>query len=156
MKLLCDQMLGSLAKWLRILGFDTFYANAEITDEKLLEIAKNENRNIISRDKVLIQNGKKHGLKVIEINSTDLDEQLNKVFENVDIDMDRILSRCTICNTILKYIEKNKVNGKVPKKVFENNDRFWFCPKCKKYYWTGSHYDKISEKINEITKRMEK
>jgi uncharacterized protein with PIN domain len=38
MKLLCDQMLGTLAKWLRIMGFDTFYANAETSDEDLLKI----------------------------------------------------------------------------------------------------------------------
>ena len=41
MKFLCDRMLGTLAKWLRIYGFDTFYANSETDDAKLLEISKN-------------------------------------------------------------------------------------------------------------------
>jgi len=54
MKILCDQMLGTLAKWLRIMGFDTFYANAEMSDEDLLNIAKGENRTIFTRDKELI------------------------------------------------------------------------------------------------------
>ena len=54
MKFLCDQMLGTLAKWLRLLGFDTFYANDEIKDDILLLIAKKENRAIITRDKELI------------------------------------------------------------------------------------------------------
>ena len=72
-------MLGSLAKWLRILGFDTFYANAEITDRDLLKIAKDENRIIISRDKELIFMGKRENLDVIEIKNIDLDEQLNQV-----------------------------------------------------------------------------
>ena len=153
MKLLCDQMLGSLAKWLRILGFDTFYANAEISDDELLDIAKNENRTIISRDKELILRGKKENLNVIKIKNTDLDEQLNKILEYIKINEKLVLSRCSLCNTILDTIEKSKVEGKVPRKVFDNNDEFWFCNKCKKFYWTGSHYNKILEKINNITKR---
>jgi len=56
MKFLCDQMLGTLAKWLRIYGFDTFYANYKISDEELIKISKDEKRVLISRDKELIQN----------------------------------------------------------------------------------------------------
>ena len=145
-------MLGSLAKWLRILGFDTFYANAEITDRDLLKIAKDENRIIISRDKELIFMGKRENLDVIEIKNIDLDEQLNQVLKHINIDENLILSRCNLCNTVLNQIEKDKVEGKVPKKIFDNNDKFWFCSKCNKFYWLGSHYDKITSKINEITK----
>ena len=152
MKLLCDQMLGSLAKWLRILGFDTFYANKEITDEELLNIAKIENRTIVSRDKELILRGKKQNINVIEIKNTDLDDQLKLVLNLIKIDEKLVLSRCTLCNKILEKIEKSKVEGKVPRKVFDNNDEFWFCNKCKKFYWMGSHYEKITDKIDEITK----
>lgn len=153
MKLLCDQMLGTLAKWLRVLGFDTFYANNTTTDEGLIHIAKNEKRTIISRDKELIIRGKNKNLTAIEITSTDLDEQLNQVLKLIHIDEQYVLSRCTLCNTILKAIEKSQVEGKVPEKVFENNDRFWFCKKCDKYYWKGSHYEKIIHKIEEIKKK---
>ncbi|UCD14496.1 MAG: Mut7-C RNAse domain-containing protein [Thermoplasmatales archaeon] len=152
MKLLCDQMLGSLAKWLRILGYDTFYANDVMTDQELLHIATTENRTIISRDKELILKGKKQNLDVIEIKHTDLDEQLNHVMNLIKVDKNLVLSRCTLCNTVLKTVEKSEVEGKVPKKVFDNKDKFWFCNKCKKFYWTGSHYDKINDKIKEITK----
>lgn len=152
MKLLCDQMLGSLAKWLRILGFDTFYVNAEMTDEELLNIAKVENRTIISRDKELILRGKKQNISVIEIKNTDLDDQLKLVLNLIKIDKKLVLSRCTLCNTTLKTIEKSEVEGKVPRKVFDKKDKFWFCNRCNKFYWTGSHYDKIIDKIKEITK----
>ena len=153
MKLLCDQMLGTLAKWFRILGFDTFYANNTMADDELLHIAKNENRIIISRDKELIMRGKKKNLTTIGITSTYLDEQLNQVLKLIPIDKQYILSRCTICNTILKIREKSRVEGEVPEKVFENNDMFWFCKKCGKYYWKGSHYEKIINKIEEIQKK---
>jgi len=153
MKILCDQMLGTLAKWLRILGFDTFYANNSITDNELLHIANKEKRIVISRDKELIIRGKKENLTTIEINTTDLDEQLQQVLKLILIDEQFVLSRCIICNTILKTIKRGLVQGKVPKKVFENNDEFWFCNMCNKYYWKGSHYEKILIKIDEIKKK---
>lgn len=153
MKLLCDQMLGSLAKWLRILGFDTFYADSETTDDELLQIAKNENRILISRDKEIIFRGKRRNLDVIEIITTDLDEQLEQVLKKITIDDKAILSRCTVCNEKIETIEKSKVRDKVPKKVFENNDTFWFCTKCSKFYWMGSHYENILNKLQKFTKK---
>ena len=150
MKALCDQMLGTLAKWLRLFGFDTFYANSEMEDEELLQFAKKEDRVIITRDKQLIARGKKEKLPVIEMNTTDLDEQLTLVLKNVDIDQKAILSRCSICNTILNEVKKSEVKGKVPTKIFENNEKFWFCSKCDKIYWMGSHYERILNKIEKI------
>ena len=152
MKILCDQMLGTLAKWLRILGFDTFYANAEMSDEDLLNIAKGENRTIFTRDKELIIRGKKKNQNFMAIETTDLDLQLNQVLKHVNIDEKSILSRCTLCNTVLNTVEKSKVQGKVPSKVFENNEKFWFCSKCGKHYWMGSHYNEMINKIDKIKK----
>ena len=152
MKLLCDQMLGSLAKWLRIFGFDTFYADNEITDEDLLNVAVKEKRIVISRDKELIAKGKKLAIKVIEIQNTNLDKQLNQVFEIIKFNKKLVLTRCTLCNSILRAIDKREAEGKVPKKVFDYKDKFWFCERCNKFYWSGSHYEKITDKIDEITK----
>jgi hypothetical protein len=97
--------------------------------------------------------GKKKNLTTIEITSTDLDEQLNQVLKLILIDEQYVLSRCTLCNTILETRTKRSAEGKVPEKVFENNDKFWFCKKCNKYYWKGSHYEKIINKIEEIKKK---
>jgi len=152
MKILCDQMLGTLAKWLRILGFDTFYVNAEMSDEDLLNIAKGENRTIFTRDKELIIRGKKKNQNFMAIETTDLDLQLNQVLKHVNIDEKSILSRCTLCNTVLDTVEKNKAQGKIPSKVFENNEKFWFCSKCNKFYWMGSHYYEMINKIDKIKK----
>ena len=152
MKFLCDQMLGTLAKWLRLFGFDTFYANAELDDDKLLEMAEKENRVLITRDKELIIRAKKKNIQIVEMTSIDLDEQLSVILKNVDVDEKTVLSRCSLCDTILNEIKRDDVKNKVPEKVFRNNDRFWFCSKCDKIYWRGSHYDKIQSKINKIKK----
>ena len=150
MKFLCDRMLGTLAKWLRIYGFDTFYANSETDDNELLRIAKKENRTLITRDKELTYCGKRENLIVIELKTTDLDEKLNLDLKHVKIDKKTFLSRCTLCNTTIHSIKKDEVKDKVPKKVFENNEEFWFCKRCDKIYWMGSHYDKMKTKMKEL------
>ena len=148
-------MLGSLAKWLRILGFDTFYARRDLQDEDVLNIAKKENRVLITRDVELVWKSKKNNIKTIKITSTLLDEQLAVVLKNIKIDKKSLLSRCTICNTPVETIEKHLVKKRVPKKVFENNNTFWRCPRCDKIYWKGSHFEKILGKINEIEKKSD-
>jgi hypothetical protein len=139
-------MLGTLAKWLRIYGFDTFYANNLIDDEELLKIAEKEKRIIITRDKELIYNAKRRNLKIILISTTDLDEQLNIILKEYKIDENLFLSRCTLCNNPVKPIEKKDIKDRVPPRVFENNENFWYCSKCDKIYWKGSHCEKMIEK----------
>lgn len=147
MKLICDHMLGSLAKWLRIFGFDTLYPDATTTDDSILQIAKEESRLLISRDKQLIQRGKKAQLPILEIQTTKLAEQVTQVLSHIPVDEKTILSRCTLCNTPLQSIEKKGLESRVPEKVFKTRDEFWYCPICEKYYWMGTHYENMSEKI---------
>ena len=141
-------MLGTLAKWLRIYGLDTFYANSEMEDNELIEIAKKENRILITRDKTLAQICRRENLKVIEINNIDIDKQLEQVLKDIKLDKNMILTRCLICNSILEDIDKKKVRNKVPEGAFQTNNKFWICKKCDKIYWKGSHYDNMLEKIN--------
>jgi uncharacterized protein with PIN domain len=140
-------MLGTLAKWLRIYGFDTYYVNYKVNDNKLLEISKNENRVLITRDKDLIYRARRENLQVIEINTIDIDEQISIVLNNTQVESSKILSRCLLCNSELNNIKKDGVKDKVPVKVFENFEKFWFCKKCNKIYWNGSHYEKMIEKV---------
>ena len=153
MKLLCDHMLGSLAKWLRIFGFDTLYPDATTNDDEVIHIAKAENRFLISRDKELIIRGKKTQLQVLEIQTTDLDKQLAQVLTHIPIDHTQVLTRCTLCNTPLISVEKKAIKTHVPPKVFETRDHFWYCSVCNKYYWMGTHYENMIEKINKLTNK---
>lgn len=146
-------MLGSLAKWLRIFGFDTLYPDATTDDDLILQLAKHEKRLLISRDKELIIRGKKVKLEVLEIQTTDLHEQLAQVLTHIQIDCTQVLTRCTLCNTPLLSVEKKAVKTHVPSKVFETRDQFWYCAVCNKYYWMGTHYENMIEKINELTNK---
>jgi uncharacterized protein with PIN domain len=150
MKLLCDHMLGSLAKWLRILGFDTYYPDVSFDDDAVLDIAQQQNRVLLSRDKQLIQRGKKAHLAVLEIQTTNLLEQLTCVLSKIPVDEHTILTRCTLCNSPLQSIEKTKVKRYVPQKVYNTRPEFWYCPVCQKYYWMGTHYENMMEKIDTL------
>jgi len=150
MKYICDQMLGTLAKWLRIYGFDTFYADSKMDDTELINISKNEKRVLITRDKKLVHQARRENIRVIQITSSNIDEQLCKILGDVKVDRNFVLSRCLICNSEVDEISKKDVKDKVPKRVFENNEEFWYCPRCDKIYWKGSHYEKMLEKIQKI------
>ncbi len=154
MKFLCDQMLGTLAKWMRIYGFDTFYTNRVIDDTELIDICSKENRILISRDKTLIQRARRENVVTIEIKTTDIDDQIKKVISSREIDSRKVLSRCILCNSSLDEIKKDKVKGKIPKKVYDNNEKFWYCKNCNKIYWKGSHFENMIDKINEIKKSI--
>jgi hypothetical protein len=56
-----------------------------------------------------------------------------------------------LCNTEVEEIKKGDIKTKIPKRVFDNNEKFWFCKKCNKIYWKGSHYEKMFEKINKLS-----
>ena len=150
MTFLCDQMLGSLAKWLRLCGFDTAFATQTTTDESLLNKAQKEQRALITRDKQLIAQAKKKLIPVIEIKTIDLDEQLTTVLKYITINPKDILSRCSECNTPLISVEKETIKSCVPPKIFLHKNCFWSCPTCKKTYWKGTHYDAINKKISKL------
>lgn len=149
-KFLCDQMLGNLSRWLRFFGFDTIYIKKYIDDKDLLEIAQKDNRIILTRDKELILRSNKRKIKNIYVDKLDLDDQLITVLKDIKIDKKMILSRCSICNSLLDKIDKIKVKNKIPDKIFNNINEFQICRSCDKIYWMGSHYDKIIKKIYKI------
>ena len=107
MKYLCDQMLGTLAKWLRIYGFDTFYPEGSSDDSELLDISKKEDRVLITRDKKLIIRARRENIKTIEIDSINIEDQIRTVISDEIINSNNVLSRCILCNGLVDEIKKN-------------------------------------------------
>ncbi len=142
-KFLVDRMLGQTAKWLRLVGIDAKYA-PECDDDKLLEMAEEEDRILITRDKDL-----KKKERVLMVEKAPPETIVKKVIEEYSIEVDP-LSRCSKCNHIVEEIDKDRAKNEVPTKVYENNDVYWYCSKCDQYYWRGSHWDKIMNKIDKI------
>ncbi len=145
MKFIVDSMLGKLAKRLRLLGHDTLF-DARLDDRELLKISKADGRIIITRDRQLSQI---HGSKVFLIKSTDLDEQLKEFHALAGIRPGGSVpfSRCSECNSPVEEVSKDKVKDIVPEHVYETMDKFSYCPKCKKAYWRGTHYEKLKKEL---------
>jgi hypothetical protein len=148
MKLIVDSMLGKLARRLRLLGLDTCF-DPSLEDRDLLRISKLEGRLIVTRDTGI---AKVRGAKVLLINSTDLDKQLHEFshLTGIRFDSRTSFSRCPECNTPVEETSKEKVKNIIPKFVYENMDKFSYCPKCKKAYWQGTHYDKLIKELKNI------
>jgi uncharacterized protein len=145
MKLLCDHMLGSLARWLRFMGYDTGYPEPG-PDRELIDRARQEGRILLTRDKELAA----HVFGAIQVRSDDLEEQIREVAAVLQLRLVDPLSRCSLCNELLLPVPLGDVKGLVPEGVRSRHREFWRCPSCKRVYWQGSHWDKMVERLTHL------
>lgn len=146
MKFLADAMLGRLAKWLRLLGYDTAYFS-HIEDNDLVRIARAEGRMLLTRDRELT---KRKGLRCLLIQSDRFEQQMRQLLRDLDLDTDSSFSRCARCNAPLRPASKEGVKKRVPPYVLRQHTHFSLCPQCHKVYWRGTHWQRIQQRINEI------
>lgn len=150
-------MLGNLAKKLRILGYDSKYFSS-IEDDKLIAIAKNEKRIILTKDEQLTKIAEKQNVVSVLIRGNDELEQIVQINTKIKLDrfvMDTNNSRCIVCNGNLQQIEKYRVIGKIPEGILERKEKFWMCDSCKKIYWEGTHFVKLQEFVNKLNNRLQ-
>ncbi len=154
MKFIVDCMLGKLAKWLKILGFDTLYFS-KIEDENFLKLAAQEARIILTRDTGLIE--KSGQMKHLFISSENWQEQLQQVLDAFDLwDKVKPNSRCLECNVELKSLSRQSAKNLVAPFIYEHAQSFAICPQCGRVYWQGTHYQEMEAKIHEILSERNK
>lgn len=144
-RLLCDEMLGRLARWLRLLGFDTAYAKG-VADAEILARARSEGRFLLTRDEHLAAQARKAGLGVLLVGSLHLPEQLEETRQGCGLRVDpaAALTRCALCNGGLKLVGRNAVDpSRLPAGVADRFDVFWRCISCAQLYWRGTHTARI-------------
>jgi uncharacterized protein with PIN domain len=148
-RFIADDMVGRLAKWLRILGYDCTY-HRSIDDGELVRIANAERRILLTRDAGIAESGK--AWRCIYIENESYREQLRQLFRLLPIGVrtGKTLSRCLICNETLKEIGKEEIRDKVPPFVLETQDRFLICQKCSKIYWRGTHNAQVEKALREL------
>lgn len=146
---IADAMLGSLAKWLRILGFNTLYFK-KIDDNELIRIAKQKDRMLLTRDTGLAK--RKTINNCILINSNDTFEQLKEVLLWVKDQRSKVKGdpRCAACNGEFMPVDKESVIDAMPDYIFLGCDSFFKCKNCGKTYWNGSHKKMMDAKIEEV------
>ena len=141
------QELGKLAKWLRILGFDSVFYNKK-ADSYLIIQALRDGRTLLTRSAVLT---KHKGIKVIVIKHDRVEDQMEQLVSELGLklDSDNFFRRCVECNVLLEDIERDKIKGQVPEYVFQTHDNFKRCPQCKKLFWQGTHWDMVGKWLEE-------
>ena len=144
MKFICDRMLGKLAVWLRISGYDTLYVGdfaAEDEDEFLLR--NFGDRILLTKDKRLFEKAVKARRGAFFITSNDVAEQMREL-KALGIKFQIVMDRCSVCNSLLRRptIEEalNVLREQgLPEDMLERYE-LWFCEKCRKLYWMGGHW----------------
>jgi len=142
-RFLADGMLGRLARWLRLLGYDTAYDNAA-DDLELARRARAEDRVLLTRDRELAA---RRGLRTLLIESEVLQEQVRQVQQVWGPAPDPALSRCSLCNALLEPAAHAEVAERVPPYVLRTQERFCVCPTCGRAYWAGTHVERMRQWI---------
>ncbi|PIU50742.1 hypothetical protein COS91_08135 [Candidatus Desantisbacteria bacterium CG07_land_8_20_14_0_80_39_15] len=144
MKFIADSMLGTLAKWLRIFGYDVLY-EPTWKKENMINLSLREGRIILTRDTHLT---KKIGLKVLLIKEDGVENQLKQVINELSLTIDEsmIFTRCTICNVLLKIVPKQETKDKVPSYVYSTQNEFRLCQNCNRIYWSGTHLESVKRR----------
>ncbi len=159
MKFIADRMLGRLARWLRLFGYDTIVIKKqENEDEMLLELAEKEGRILISRDRTLVRKAMKKSIKAYLIQSSEIMEQLKEMRGEFNISFEPQMDRCTLCNSAIRKVkpgEMELVKGKeyVHPATLESGTEFWLCDNCGQVYWLGTHWDNIRERVEKLKNR---
>jgi len=145
-RLIADVMLGRLAKWLRLLGYDTHYDNSA-KDVTLLRIAQAEDRVLLTRDRAL---SRQRGVRSIWIESQDLAAQIGQVRRSIGPPPDGHFTRCAVCNARLESIDKADVKTRVPPYVYQTQEEFRRCPECGRIYWAATHVERMRSIIEAL------
>jgi uncharacterized protein with PIN domain len=144
---IADCHLGKLAKYLRMMGFDTLYFT-QIDDNDLITLAIEQKRTILTRDRAL---AKRRNIPVLFLDSIETKEQLQSLFSRFPLKEHPLpFSRCLVCNTPLQVIEKSEVLHRVPEKVQRCFFHFKYCPFCDRIYWHGDHYRRMQQFLARI------
>ncbi len=156
MKFLADSMLGKLARWLRMLGQDVIY-NTQLDDAALLEMAKKEDRTLLTKDLELYKRAVARGVDAFYVVGESESERLAELAQRYSltlvVDMEK--SYCPVCDTRLIATPKKELLGELEKNTLTYYEKFWKCPNCGQAYWQGAHWKQITKTLNEVQSKLE-
>jgi len=141
-----DSQLGRLARYLRLLGFDTLYRN-DFTDAGIARISSEQQRTLLTRDRRLLH--RSIITRGYFIRGTDPLNQVDEVLRRFDLYNDiKPLRRCIRCNGMLSDVAKEAVFDRLEPKTKRYYNEFRICRDCGQVYWEGSHFRKMVRLID--------
>jgi len=153
-RFILDEHLGKLARQLRMLGFDTIY-HKDFDDKKIVRIANEEHRIILTRDVGLLK------IKAVTrgyfIRSQQPAAQLRETLNHFDLYGNAApFTRCIKCNGILKEVDKEKIIHRLEPLTKTHFHKFFQCNGCQGIFWEGSHFERMKSVLDTINKNQEK
>ena len=153
-RFIVDSMLGSLARWLRMMGYDTVYAR-NWHDSRILREAEATGRIIVTRDRGLYRRARRKGLEaVLVVEDVPRSLAILSLAYGVRLEVNPAHSRCPLCNAPLRRASKEEVKGRVPPEVYRGHDEFWVCTRCGQVYWRGGHWRGIQKVLSEAQRHL--
>ena len=146
---LVDRTLGRLARWLRLLGYDTIW-EAAAGPADLLARAEREDRVLITRDTLLVERRAVHRgrIRAILVRGDRVAEQLRQL--RVEEGLRSVgASRCLVCNSSLEELRVDAVRQRVPPYVAATQEHFTYCPVCDRVTWPATHWDDMQRRLAE-------
>ena len=139
-RFLATQDVGRLARWLRLMGYDTARAEGASLSE-LYRRAYHEQRIVLTRNRRI---GASCVFRVVQLTSPSLEGQLRQVVRELSlaIDDEALFTRCDVCNVPVESIEKRRVKDRVPPYVYQTQETFSTCPSCRRIYWAATHWQR--------------
>jgi len=146
-RLLVDAMLGRLARWLQLMGYDAAYWR-DGSDAALIRQARDEDRWIVTRDHQLAG---RRGVRAVLVASEALNEQIagvRAVLRSFDPGDPEPFSRCPECNGKLEDLPAEAARPRVPPYVWHTQSLFRQCPDCSRVYWRGTHWPGMQARLD--------
>jgi len=145
-RLICDEMLVRLGRWLRADGYDTEIAEGGADDAALLARCAAEGRTLLTRDRLLAAHAAA-SVPVLHLAQATLDEQARALAATLGIDWQRApFTRCVVDNAALDPAPPEEM-GKVPPRSREAGGKLLRCPACGRLYWPGGHVRRMRERL---------
>lgn len=147
--------MGKLAKWLRIMGYDTLFFNGS-DDSHMVAKALAEGRMILTRDTGIMKRRVVTGgrLQAILINSDAPEQQMRQVIDTLKLDLQfEPFTLCIECNQPLTERSQEQVKDLVPPYVFQTQSQYMECPACHRIYWRGTHWQAMTRKLNKFVNK---
>jgi uncharacterized protein with PIN domain len=144
MKFLADSMLGRLAKWLRIMGYDTHYQSF---------YAMGDFGPLVRDERILLSRHAKTTDQYpgsLMLSSDHVKKQLHEIRTWFQLEPDRCrwFTRCLICNVPLEKTQVGDIRLNVPDYVlYEKPTQIRFCPSCGRHFWPGSHRERMIRQL---------
>ncbi|WP_227738957.1 Mut7-C RNAse domain-containing protein [Halorientalis pallida] len=146
-RLVLDVMLGKLATFLRMCGYDAVYAldRGLEADDRILALSRAEGRTLLTRDRGLAARTDDSVL----VTARDPVEQLRELRRaDFRLELPDRPVRCSRCNGVVRAVDGESSTPEYAPDAAETH--VCRCRDCEQCFWKGSHWADVAETLAEL------